>query len=154
VKGAHLPVPKELGLNGQPGGASSGALGTPGHDDVDEVAGEGAMELGPEDTVHALPVRRGVRGGILKYMILERVLAEGEKKLLTPFGVAAGVDVEDDEDKAPDALHGDGLMEKQGALKIAATVAGQERGGGDGTVDVVVVVEGGGRSLALAGGAI
>jgi len=42
-------------------------------------------------------------------MILQQVLAEGEQELFTPLGVAAGVDVEDDEDEAPDVLHGDGL---------------------------------------------
>ena len=42
-------------------------------------------------------------------MILQQVLAEGEQELFTPLGVAAGVDVEDDEDEAPNVLHGDGL---------------------------------------------
>ena len=39
---------------------------------------------------------------------LEGVLAEGEE-LLTPTGVAAGVDVENDGDEAPDALDGNRL---------------------------------------------
>ena len=42
-------------------------------------------------------------------MILQRILAEDEKKLLAPAHVVAGVGVEDDGDKAPDVLHGDGL---------------------------------------------
>jgi len=40
---------------------------------------------------------------------LEGVLADGEEELLTPMGVAARVDVEDDGDEAPDALDGDRL---------------------------------------------
>jgi hypothetical protein len=39
VQGVRLLVPKELGFNGEPGGASHGALGAAGHDDVNEVAG-------------------------------------------------------------------------------------------------------------------
>ena len=53
---------------------SCGALGAPGHDDVDEVAGEGAMEPGPDGTVRAHPVRRGARGVVLEDVILQRVL--------------------------------------------------------------------------------
>ena len=73
VKGACLPVPKELGLDGEPGGASGGALGAPSHDDVDEVAGEGPVEPGPNDAVHAHPVWRGARGVVLENVILLRV---------------------------------------------------------------------------------
>jgi hypothetical protein len=67
------------------------------------------VELGPDDAVHACLVQRVVQGGILEDMILQQVLAEGEQELFTPFGVAAGVDVEDDEDEAPNVLHGDGI---------------------------------------------
>ena len=78
-------------------------------DDIDEVSGNGVVEPRPNDAVHATPIR-GVRGGkVAQDMILQRILAEDEKKLLTPTRVVAGVGVEDDGDKAPDVLHGDGL---------------------------------------------
>ena len=43
-EGASLAVTQELGLDGEPSGASSGAAVTTSHDDVDEVAGEGPVE--------------------------------------------------------------------------------------------------------------
>jgi hypothetical protein len=43
VQGTRFPVPKELGLNDDPGGASRGTLGAPSHDDVDEIAREGTI---------------------------------------------------------------------------------------------------------------
>jgi hypothetical protein len=97
----------------------------------------------------------------LKNVLLQRVLAEGEKELLTPSGVAARGNVEDDGDETPDALHGNGLgvqiedgsglMEKQGTLEIAGGGGGgQRRVSGDG-VDIGGGVSG---SLTLAGGAI
>ena len=39
-EGASLTVAQELGLDGEPSGASGGAAVAPSHDDVDEVAGE------------------------------------------------------------------------------------------------------------------
>ena len=43
-EGASLTVAQELGLDGEPSGASGGAAVAPSHDDVDEVAGEGPVE--------------------------------------------------------------------------------------------------------------
>jgi hypothetical protein len=43
-EGARLAVTQELGLDGEPSGASGGAAVAPSHDDVDEVAGEGPVE--------------------------------------------------------------------------------------------------------------
>jgi hypothetical protein len=98
----------------------------------------------------------------LEDVILQRVLAKGEEKLLTPLGVAAGVDIEGDEDEAPDILHGDGLgmqieeggnlMQKEGAMEVVGTVAGRRHR----SICVIAsgVVDDGGRSLALVGGVI
>ena len=64
VQGTRFSIPKELGHNGELGAASRGALGAPSHDDVDEVAEEGAMRPGPDDTAHAHPTGGGVHESI------------------------------------------------------------------------------------------
>jgi len=52
IEGARGAVPKELGLDGEPDGASRGTtLG----DDVGEVVGDGAEKPGADDTVHPNP---------------------------------------------------------------------------------------------------
>ena len=109
VEGTSFSIAKKLGLDGEPGGASSGTPLAALKDDVDEVIGDGAVEPRLNDAVHTTPIR-GVRGGeVAQDMILQRVLAEDEEELLMPVRVVAGVDVEDDWNKAPDVLHGDGL---------------------------------------------
>ena len=42
-------------------------------------------------------------------MGLQRVLADDQKDLISPAGVVAGVQIEDDVDEAPIVLHADGL---------------------------------------------
>ena len=84
-------------------------------------------------------------------MRLEGVLAEGEEELLTPTGVAAGVDAEDDGDEAPDALDGDGLIvEVQEGRSFVKERIGSSRGlGVDGGGIVAIFVVRGSSRLAL-----
>jgi len=74
LDGAYLPVPKELGLNSELGVPGSAALGG---DDLGEVVGEGAEDLGLDDAIHPIPILGGNRG-VEVDMILEGELAEGQ----------------------------------------------------------------------------
>ena len=90
---------------------------------------------------------------------LEGVLAEGEEELLTPTGLAAGVDVENDGDEAPDALDGNRLsvkvQKRHGFMKkerIGTSRSSRGFGVDGGGVVIAVFVVGGGGRLALRGG--
>ena len=74
LDGAYLPVPKELGLNSELGVPGSAALGG---DDLGEVVGEGAEDLGLDDAIHPIPILGGNRGAEVD-MILEGELADGQ----------------------------------------------------------------------------
>jgi hypothetical protein len=109
-----LPIAQELGFDGEPGVPGSGALGG---DDFGEVVGEGIENLGLDNAVHPIPVRRGGRGG--KDVRLEGEFAEDQQELATPAAEVVGVNVEDDVDEATDVVDSDGLgvkVEKGGGL--------------------------------------
>jgi len=74
LDGAYLPVPKELGLNSELGVSGSASLGG---DDLGEVVGEGAEDLGLDDAIHPIPILGGNRGAEVD-MILEGELADGQ----------------------------------------------------------------------------
>jgi hypothetical protein len=74
LDGAHLPVPKELGLDGEPGVPGSAALGG---DDLGEVVGERVEDPGLDDAIHPIPIRGGDRG-VEVDMVLEGELAKGQ----------------------------------------------------------------------------
>jgi len=95
-----------LALNGKPGGTGSVALVAAMPDNVVEIVGEGAVEPGADDAVHAFPVWRVQGTIVLKNMALKGVLAQGEQELLAPPSEAAGGDVENDADKMTDVLDG------------------------------------------------
>ena len=82
-------------------------------------------------------------------MRLEGVLAEGEEELFTPTGVAAGVDVEDDGDEAPDALDGDGLSVEvqEGRSFVKKERIGNSRGLGvdGGGIVAIFIIRGSSR---------
>jgi hypothetical protein len=100
-----LLIAQELGFGGEPGILGSGALGG---DDFGEVVGEGVENLGLDNAVHPIPVRRGGRGG--KDVRLEREFAEDQQELTAPAVEVVGVNVEEDDvDEAPDVVDGDGL---------------------------------------------
>lgn len=76
------------------------------------------------NTVHERPIRGCGNRGILNNVGLKGVLSKSKKELITPMGVTAGVDieddgdktgvtarvdVEDDGDKTPNVLDGNGL---------------------------------------------
>jgi len=139
VEGARLPIAEELVLKGAPDGASGGVA-------VDhrlaEVGGDRAGDPGFDDAIHARPVWQLGRREIGKDVGLQRVLANDEEDLISPTGVVAGVQIEDDVDEAPNVLYADGLsvqvddgggfMSQDGVVKIGAGV--------DGVVVVVIVV--------------
>ena len=106
VEGARLPVAEELVLEGAPDGAGGG--GTVDHY-LGEVGGDRAGDPGLDDAVHARPVRELGRREIGEDVGLQRVLADDEKDLISPAGVVAGVQIEDDVDEAPNVLYADGL---------------------------------------------
>jgi len=117
--GARLLVSKELGLDGNPCRASRGALVAAGHDDVDELVGNGAVEPRADDAVHANPISMGEDRGLTKYVILQRVFADGKEKLLAPTSVVTGGGVEDDGDEKADVLDGDRLgIQMQECLRL------------------------------------
>jgi len=97
------------------------------------------------------PVRGRSSGAVVEDVHLEGVLDEGEEELLTPTGVAARVDVEDDGDEAPDALDGDGLrVEVQEGRGFVKERIGSSRGlGVDGGGIVSIFVIRGNSRLAL-----
>ena len=105
-EGARLPVPKELGFNGEPSSASADP--TIQHS-VGEVGGEGAEDPRLDHAVHAHPVRRGGEGGVAEDMVAEGVLPKDEQEGLLPPEVEGGLGVEDDRHQGADALDGDGL---------------------------------------------
>ena len=85
-------------------------------------------------------------------MRLEGVLAEGEEELLTPTGVAAGVDVENDGDEAPDALDGDRLsveIQERRSFVKKEWIGSSRRLGVDGGGVVAVFFVRGSNCLAL-----
>jgi hypothetical protein len=67
LDGVYLPIPKELGLDGEPGVPGSAALGG---DDLGEVVGERADDLGLDDAIHPIPIQGGDRG-VKVDMVLE-----------------------------------------------------------------------------------
>lgn len=103
VEGMHLSIPKELSLDGEPGNAHGGATL---QDRVSKISGEGAIQPGLDNTIHACPVRVSCHKVVEKNMALQRILAQGEEKLIVPLGIVAGGDIEDDVDKAKDVLDG------------------------------------------------
>jgi hypothetical protein len=74
LDGAYLPVPKELGLDGEPGVPGSAALGG---GDLGEVVGERTEDSGLDDAIHPIPIRGGDRG-VEVDMVLEGELAKGQ----------------------------------------------------------------------------
>jgi hypothetical protein len=74
LDGAYLPVPKELGLDGEPGVPGSAALGGR---DLSEVVSERTEDPGLDDAIHPIPNRGGDRG-VEVDMVLEGELAEGQ----------------------------------------------------------------------------
>jgi len=113
-------------------------------DDVMEIVGEGAVEPGADDAVHALPVRRVQGTVVLKNVVLKRVLAQGEQELLAPPSEAAGGDVEDDVDKMADVLDGHCLgVEVKNSSSLLKSKGGLNRGTraiGEGGCDLLGVL--------------
>ncbi|EAZ21066.1 hypothetical protein OsJ_36709 [Oryza sativa Japonica Group] len=135
-EGPRLSVAEKLALDGKPDGAGSDTLVAAMPDDVEEVVGEGAVEPRTDDAVHALPVRRVQGTIVVKDMTLKRILAQLEQELLAPPSEVAGVDVEDDVDKAADILDGHSLgveVQNSGSLlKNHGRVDGRSRAIGEG----------------------
>ena len=138
VEGARLLVAEELVLEGAPDGTGRG--GAVNHR-LGEVGGDRAGDPGLDDAIHARSARELKRREIGKDVGLQRVLADDEEDLISPAGVVAGVQIEDDMDEAPNVLYADGLsvqvddgggfMSQDGVVKIGAVVDG---------VAVVVIV--------------
>ena len=63
---------------------------------VSASSGDGTVNPGLDHAVHASLVREGRVGVVLQNMVLEGELYQGEEEELTPSGVLAGVEVEDD----------------------------------------------------------
>jgi hypothetical protein len=72
LEGAYLPVPKELGLDGEPGVPGSATLRG---GDLDEVVGERTEDPGLDDAIHPIPIRGGGQG-VEVDMVLEGELAK------------------------------------------------------------------------------
>ena len=92
VEGARDAIPKELGVDGEPDGASTSPALT---DDVGEVVGDGADQPGANDAIHPHPGRRGGRDGIGEHVRLQGVLAEDVEEGLLPASVEGGIDIEE-----------------------------------------------------------
>ena len=135
-EGPRLSVAEKLALDGKPDGAGSDTLVAAMPDDVEEVVGEGAVEPRTDDAGHALPVRRVQGTIVVKDMTLKRILAQREQELRAPPSEVAGVDVEDDVDKAADILDGHSLgveVQNSGSLlKNHGRVDGRSRAIGEG----------------------
>ena len=95
-------VAKELGFDGNPGGASGGV---PRGDGAGEVVGDRAEDPGFDDAIHARPIRIGGNWFVEEDVFLEGEFPNGKKELVAPTSVAAGGDVKDDGDQTPDVLH-------------------------------------------------
>jgi len=106
-------------------------------DDVQEIGGDGVVEPGENDAVHARPRRIVEVGGVAEDVILQGETTEDEEHVATPLGVV-GVEVKNDGNEVLDVLDGGGL---------AVEVSDGSSLGGEGA-DVVVVV----RVLLVAGG--
>ena len=96
-EGVCLPVAEELVPEGALDGAGGG--GTVDHR-LGEVGGDRADDPGLDDAVHARPVQELGRREIGKDVGLQRVLADDEEDLISPAGVVAGVQIEDDMDES------------------------------------------------------
>lgn len=105
VQGTGFAIAEELELHGNPCVMGSGAAP---RDGLRKVVGDRDGDPGL-DAVHARPIRIGSGGRVEEDVILEGELPNGEKKLISPADVAAGGEVEDDGDEAPDVLDSNSL---------------------------------------------
>ena len=101
VEGACDSIPKELGVDGEPDGASRSPALT---DDVGEVVGDGADQPGANDAIHPHPGLRGRRDGVGEDVRLQGVLAEDVEEGLLPASVEGGIDVEEQGNQSTDVL--------------------------------------------------
>lgn len=90
-----LPIPKELGLDRDPGLTRCRVELK---DSVHEVGGDRPGDPRADNAVHVCPVGVGSNGCIAKDMVLKGILPNCKKDLLVPPHVGIGVDVEDDVD--------------------------------------------------------
>jgi hypothetical protein len=119
MEGASLLIPEELILEGKPNGASRGI---PREHRLRQVVGDGAGDPGLDDAVHAAPIRKIGRRGVLEDVIIRGVLADDEE-LTAPTLVVVIGEVEDDVDEVVNVLDagcvvvqigGGGLVQEHG----------------------------------------
>jgi hypothetical protein len=101
MEGASLLIPEELILEGKPNGASRGI---PREHRLRQVVGDGAGDPVLDDAVHAAPIRKIGRRGVLEDVIIQRVLADDEEELIAPTLVVVIGEVEDDVDEVANVL--------------------------------------------------
>jgi hypothetical protein len=110
VEGAGFPVAEELGLEGNPGLASS-ALPPPPPlvDDVQKLASERAEDPREEHTAHQVPGWEQRGGSVDKDMSFEGIALKGEEHLAAPASIEGGRGVKDDGDEQSDVQDTDRL---------------------------------------------
>lgn len=78
-------------------------------ENVGEIIGDGAKELGMNDTIHAHLIW-GVGHDVIKEdMVLQRELSNSFKELLVPLAVEGGCDIKKQWHEGSDVLYHDGL---------------------------------------------
>jgi hypothetical protein len=110
VEGAGFPVAEELGLEGNPGLASSAHPPPPPLvDDVQKLASERAEDPREEHTAHQVPGWEQRGGSVDKDMSFEGIALKGEEHLAAPASIEGGRGVKDDGDEQSDVQDTDRL---------------------------------------------
>jgi len=80
-------------------------------DDVQEIGGDGVVEPGENNAVHACPCQIVEAGDVTENVILQGEATKDEEQVAMPLGVV-GVEIKNDGDEVLDVLDGGGLAVK------------------------------------------